>query len=265
MWGATVIVENFGGAGANIGNERVVKAPADGLTLLIASPSVATNQFLYRRLAYDPERDLVPISLVVLVPNVIIAKKALPVSTTAELIAYAKANPGALTYASSGVGTSGHLSAELFKSMTGTEMRLVAYRGGAPAVADVVGGNVDLNFANISSVIEQIRAGTVKCLGISTPKRSPLAPELVPIADAVPGFESSAYFGVMVRAGTPAPIVEKLEADLRTAMADPVVRKRLTDAVNEPVGSSAAEFADMLSRERQRFGALIRQLAIKLD
>ena len=265
MWGSPVVVENFGGAGGNIGNDRVAKAPTDGLTLLMASPALATNQYLYRRLAYDPERDLVPVSLVVLVPNVIIARKTLPVRSVGELIAYAKAEHDRLTYAHSGVGTSGHLSAELFKRVTGTGMRAVAYRGGAPAVADVLSGNVDLNFANISSVIEQIRSGTVKCLGISTPKPSSLAPELIPIADSVPGFESSAYFGIAMRAGTVPAILTKVEADVRTALTDPTGRKRLQDTVNEPVGSSAAEFAGLLARERERFGKLIADLGIKLD
>ena len=161
MWNAQLVVENVPGAGANIGMDRVAKGPTDGTMLLVISPNLALNRFMYSRLSYDPDRDITPISQVVSVPNLLCVRKTLPVNSVAELIAYAKANPGKLNYASSGVGTTIHLSAELFKAMTGTDMVHVAYRGSTPAVTDLVGGSVDLMFDNIPTSINLARDGQI--------------------------------------------------------------------------------------------------------
>ena len=264
-WASPVIIENIGGAGANIGTERVAKSQPDGSQILFTSPAIATNQFLYPNLNYDPERDLVPVSLSAVAPALLLARKTLPIQTMPELIAYAKANPGKLTYGHNGAGTATHMTGELFKRMAGVEMAGVTYRSGALAMNDVIGGNIDMLFDNISSSLPQVQATTVRCLGITSAKVHPPAPDLVPIADSVPGFEATAWFGVMMRAGTPAAIVARVEADAMEAAKDPSTRQRLAAIATEPVGSSAAEFATLIAAERQRWGKLIKDLAIKLE
>src|SRR5918998_3582119 len=186
MWGTTVIVENISGAAANIGMDRVAKGPTDGTTLLMVPPQIAINQYLYAKLAFDPEKDLLPIALVAQLPNILVVKKGLEVNSVKELIDHAKANPGKLNYASSGNGTTIHLSGELFKRMAQVDMKHIPYRGSAPAVNDLVAGQVDLMFDNAPSIIGQVRGGTVKPLGVTSLQRSPLLPELAPVAETVP-------------------------------------------------------------------------------
>ena len=192
MWHTSVIVENIAGAAGSIGMDRVAKGPTDGSTLLMVPPQIAINQFLYPKLAFDPEKDLIPIAQVASLPNILVVKKQLAeVNSVKDLIAYAKANPGKLNYASSGNGTTIHLSAELFKSMTGTSMNHIPYRGSAPAVNDLVGGQVDLMFDNATSIIGQVRGNTVKTLGVTSLKRSPLLPDLPTVAETVPGYDTA--------------------------------------------------------------------------
>ena len=264
-WGSPVVIENIGGAGANIGTDRVAKSAPDGATFLFTSPAIATNQFLYPNLAYDPERDLVPVSLSAVAPALLLARKTLPQNTLPELIAFAKANPGKLTYGHNGAGTATHMTGELFKRMAGVEMAGLAYRSGALAMNDVIAGNIDLLFDNISSSLPQVEGGTVRCLGISSARRHPPTPDLPPIADSVPGFEATAWFGVMMRAGTPPAILAKVEADAQAAAQDATLRERLAKIATAPVGSSAAEFATLIAAERQRWGKLIKDLAIRLE
>ena len=192
-------------------------------------------------------------------------RKDLPVGSVAELIAYAKTNPGKLNYASSGVGTTLHLSAELFKKMAGVDIAHVAYRGGAPALNDLVGQSVDLMFDNIPGVIGQARAGTVKALAITTAKRSSLAPEYPPIAETLPGYETTSWAGVGVRAGTPKEICERIEAETRTICRDQVLRERLASLVTEAVGSSGLEFAAFIAAERSKWANLIPGLKQRVD
>src|ERR1700754_3736423 len=212
LWHASVIVENIAGAAANIGMDRVAKVPTDGSTLFMVPPQIAINQYLYAKLAFDPEKDFVPIAQVASLPNILVVKKQLAeVKTVKEVIAYAKANPGKLNYASSGSGSTISLSRELFKAMTGTEMNHIPYRGSAPAVNDLVGGQVDLMFDNATSIIGQVRGNTVKALGVTTLKPTPLLPELKAVADTVPGYDTASWFGVGVRAGTPDDICAVIE------------------------------------------------------
>jgi tripartite-type tricarboxylate transporter receptor subunit TctC len=264
-WKTPVIVENVPGAGANIGNQRVAKGPTDGSQLVILSPSVATNQFLYSQLDYDPEKDLAPLCQVVSVPNLLCVRNTLEVKSTADLVAYARANPGKLNFASSGVGTTLHLSGELFNAMAGTKIVHVAYKGSAPAINDLMGGNVDLIFDNISSIIGQARQGTVKPLAITTAKRSSLAPEYPPIADALPGYDTTSWFGVGAPAGTPKEIRDIIERDTRAACQEPIVKERLASLVAETVGSSAAEFTAYITAERTKWGKLITGAGIHVD
>ena len=265
MWKVPTVVENIAGAGGNLGMDRVAKGPADGSQICIVPPGIATNQFLYPRVPFDPEKDFILLGHVASVPNLLCVRKDLPVNSVSELIAHAKANPGKLNYASSGIGTTVHLSAELFKRMAGVDMVHVAYRGSAPALNDLVGQNVDLMFDNITSIIGQARAGAVKPLGITLPRRSSLAPDYPPIADTVPGYDTTSWTGVAVRAGTPAAICDKIEADTKIICQDPILKERLAALVAEPVGSGAADFSAYVAAERAKWGKLITELKLRVE
>jgi tripartite-type tricarboxylate transporter receptor subunit TctC len=203
--------------------------------------------------------------MVASVPNLLCVRKDLPANSVAELIAYAKANPGTLNYASSGNGTTIHLSAELFKSMTGVDMVHVAYRGSAPALNDLVGQKVDLMFDNITSIIGQARAGSVKPLAITLGQRSSLAPEYPPIADTLPGYSTTSWTGVGVRAGTPKEICDKIEAGTRAICQDPLLKERLAGLVAETVGTNAVDTTAYIASERQKWGKLITDIKLKLE
>jgi tripartite-type tricarboxylate transporter receptor subunit TctC len=265
LWNAPTVVENVGGAGGNVGNDRVAKGPTDGSQILVMSPGIATNRFIYARLAYDPEADLVPLVRVASTPNLLSVRKGLPVSSVRELIAYAKANPGKLNFASPGVGTTVHLAGELFKKMAGVDMVHVAYRGSGPALIDLVGGSVDMLFDNISSVIPHVREGSVRALGITTLQRSPVAPEFPPIAETLPGYEVSAWWGIGVRAGTPEDICATIERDAQAVCRLADVRAHFGALAAETVGSSRAEFASFLTAEREKWGKLIAELKLRAE
>lgn len=265
MWGTSVIVENVPGGGTNIGIDRVAKSAPDGTTLGIIVPSLAINPFLMARMPYDPEKDIQPISLTVRIPNLLVVRKDLPVNSVAEFIAYVKANPGKLNFASAGVGSTIHLSGEIFKKMAGVEMTHVPYRGAGPAVNDLVAGQVDLMFADIPTVINLVRGGQLKGLGVTLGQRYSLAPEFPAIAETVPGYDVFSYFGVGVRAGTPEAIVRKLEADCIAVARDPAVKARLAALSAEVVGSTAAEFAALYKVEREKWGKLITDLKLKIE
>ena len=262
MWNASVVVENKGGAGGNIGTEQVARAEPNGDTLLLVSVGLATNPYLYPKLSWDPVADFAPVSLVAMVPNMLIAGHHLPVKSVAELMAYGKANPGKLTFASSGVGTSIHLSGELFKKMAGIDMTHVPYRGSAPAIQDIMGGRVDIMFDNITSSLAQVRGGTLKGLAITTAKRSPFAPDLPPVADALPGFDVSSWFAFFAPKKVPQPIVDRMAADTRLALADAGVKSKLDALAAEAVGSTPAELGAFLAKESDTWGKLIKGAAI---
>jgi tripartite-type tricarboxylate transporter receptor subunit TctC len=265
MWGASVIVENKAGGGANIGAEAVAHATPNGDTFVMTAPFMALNKYLYKKLQYDPEADFAHVSLVALVPNMLVAGKHLNISTVADLIAYGKTHQGKLTYASSGVGTSIHLAGELFKKMTGVDMVHVPYRGSAPAIQDIIGGRVDVMFDNITSSLEQVRSGQLKGIAITTAKRSKLAPDLPPVADTVPGYDVSSWFGFSAPARTPADIVERFAADVKTAIADPDVRAKLEGLAAEPIGSTPAEFTAFIKKESGVWGKLITEQGITAE
>ena len=265
LWGVPTIVENVAGAGGNLGMDRVAKGPTDGTQILIVPPGFTTNQFLYARMPFDPDKDILPLCNVASVPNLLCVKNGLPVKSVAELIAHAKANSGKLNYASSGIGTSIHLSAELFKAMTGTDMVVVHYRGSAPALNDILTGNVDLIFDNIPSIIGQARANAVRPLAVTTIKRSVHAPEYPTVAEAVPGFDVTSWVGVGVRAGTPKEICDKIEAGAKEICKDPKLIERLAGLVGEPIGDGADAFATYIAAERKKWGKLIGDLKIKAE
>jgi tripartite-type tricarboxylate transporter receptor subunit TctC len=267
VWKTTVVVENVAGAGGNVGMDRVAKGPTDGTVLFVVPPNLATNQFLYSKISFEMEKDLVPLSQVSKFCNIACVKKALgeEIKTVKDLIDYAKKNPGKLNYASSGVGTTIHLSAELFKKLAGVDMVHVAYRGSAPAVQDIVGGQVDVMFDNLPSIYPQVQAGNVRGLAVTQGTKSRFAPELPTVAETVPGFDVQSWFGIGVRSGVSAEIMKKVETDVMAVCKTDAVQKRLAVAGMETVGSSKAEFDTWVATERKRWGGLIADLKIKAD
>jgi tripartite-type tricarboxylate transporter receptor subunit TctC len=264
-WKTTVIVDNVPGAGANIGMTRVAQAPADGLNILIVPPNITTNPFLYEKMAFDAEKDIIPLSQVITQPNLLCVRKDLAVNSVAELIAYCKANPGKLNYASSGVGTTIHLSGELFKAMAGVDITHIPYKGSPQAVSDLLGGQVDLMFDNMPSIIPHAKSGAVKPLGITTATRSPTAPEYAPVADTIPGYAVSSWFGVGVRAGTPQPIQDLIETSVMEACTEAVVKERFGGLHAVTIGSNKADFQKFVASERAKWGKLITDLKIKAE
>jgi tripartite-type tricarboxylate transporter receptor subunit TctC len=264
-WAVPVIVENVPGANGNIGSERVAKGQADGTQLLIVTANIVTNAYLYSRLGYDPARDFMPISCIARLPNLLLVRNSLPVNSVAELIAYARAHPGKLNYGSPGVGSTPHLSAEIFRRMTGTEMVAVGYRGSAPALNDLVAGSIDVMFDNITSSINLVRGGKIKALAVTSPQRTPLAADFPTVAETVPGYDVTTFFGVVLRAGTPPDIVAKIEAATVALAKEPAVKERLASVSAEPVGSNAEDFERFLGSERSRWGRLITELDIRIE
>jgi tripartite-type tricarboxylate transporter receptor subunit TctC len=266
-WKTTVVVENVAGAAANVGMDRIAKGTTDGTTLFVVPPQIAINQFLYAKLNYDPEKDLLPISQISRFTNLLTIKKALgaEIKSTKDLIGYAKKNPGKLNFASAGVGSTIHLSGELFKKMAGVDMVHVAYRGSAPAVNDLVGGQVDLMFDNLPSIYPQAKAGNVVGLAVTSLRPSPFAPEYGTVAEVLPGYEVESWFGIGCKAGTPEEIVAKVEADLLAVCKTDAVRDRLKKVGMETVGSNRKGFGDWVTAERRRWGPLIADLKLKVE
>jgi tripartite-type tricarboxylate transporter receptor subunit TctC len=263
IWGTNLVVENKPGAGGNIGTEQVARGEKDGSQLLIVSVGMATNQFLYPKLNYDPVADFRPVSLLALVPNLLVVGNHVAARTVPELIAFAKANPGKLTYGSSGVGTSVHLSGELFRKLTGTDMVHLPYRGTAQATQDLIGGRIDLIFDNITQAVSHVRAGSIRALGITTAKRSPTAPEFTPIAETVPGFDVSSWFAIFAPRETPDSVLAKLSADTATVMSDTQVQQRMATLGAEVVASSPDQLAAFLKAEMDKWGKLITEAGIR--
>jgi len=263
-WGVSVVVENIAGAGSNIAFDRVAKGPADGTQILIVPPGLATNQFLYAKLAFDPAADFMPLALVATFPNLLCVRNSLPVNSMAELIAFAKANPGKLNYGSTGIGTTPHLASEMLKRMAGIDFATVHYRGSAPAVNDLLAGAVDVVIDNTTSIVPHARGGSVRALGISTLARWPLAPDYMPIADTVPGYQALAFSGIAVRAGTPKEICDSIETAVKAVCGEPVLKERMTGLLAEVVGSGSRQFGEFLAAERAKWGKLITDLKIRV-
>jgi tripartite-type tricarboxylate transporter receptor subunit TctC len=262
-WGARVLVENKPGAGGNIGSDQVAKAAPDGDNILIVSVGMATNPYLYDKLSYDPVKDFDPVTLIAMVPNILIAGKHTPYNSVKEFVDFAKANPGKVTYGSSGIGTSVHLSGELFQKIVGTKMQHVPYRGTALAIQDMIAGQIDVIFDNITASLPQARAGNVKALGITTARRSPFASDLAPIAETVPGFDVTSWFAFFVPKGTPRAIIDRINADTKRALAEAGVKEKMTALGAEAVGSSPEELAAFLKAESDKWGKLIKDVGIK--
>ncbi|WP_312566523.1 tripartite tricarboxylate transporter substrate binding protein [Diaphorobacter sp.] len=265
--GQPFVIENRPGAGGNIGADAVAKSPADGYTIMITSIGMATNKALYPRLSYDPVKDFAPISLLAIVPNVLVVNTAKTTDkSVADVIAHAKRDPGKLTYASAGNGTSIHLAGEVFASMAGLNLLHVPYKGSGPAVTDMLGGQVDLMFDSITSARPHIQAGKLRALGVTSAKRSATLPDVPTIAEAgVPGYEVSPWFAVFAPAGTPAAIVNKINAALIDAMKQPDTVAKFETIGAEPIGTTPQQLATHLDKELARWGALIKERDIRMD
>jgi len=262
--GQQVVVDNKPGAGNNLGAEIVAKAPADGHTLLMSNTSLTVSPYLYAKLGYDPMTDLVPVSQVNSAPLMLVLHPSVKASSVTELIALAKANPGKLNYGSGGVGSTPYLATELFKSMTGIDVVHVPYKGGAPALADLVAGQIAFMIENVPGTMPFVRDGKLKALAITSQKRSPLAPELPTMAEAgVPGYEMIGWNGVFVAKGTAPDIVDRLSRELATVIALPDVNAQMQKLGAEPVGSTPPEFAAFFKAEAARWGSIIKERGIK--
>jgi len=256
--GRSVVVENKGGAAANIGADYVAKSAPDGYTLLMATSTHATNPSLYKSLPYDFARDFTPISQIAFIPNLLVVNPGVPVATLSEFIKYVKETTRKVNYGSAGNGSSQHLSGALFNSMVGGNMEHIAYKGGAPATADLVGGQIQAVFAPLVEVLSFVQAGKLKALGITTNKRSPLLPEVPAIGEFLRGYEVALWNGILVPTGTPDAIVQKLNAAIVKVLGQPDIRKRLADQGSEPVGSSPAEFKQFIGTEMEKWKALVK-------
>jgi tripartite-type tricarboxylate transporter receptor subunit TctC len=265
--GQPVVVDNKPGAGGNIGAEIVAKAPADGYTILMGAVAThAINPTLYKSIGYDAIRDFAPITQVASTPNVLVVNPAVPAKDVKEFIAYAKANPGKLNFGSGSTGSAGHLAGELFKSMAGVDMAHIPYKGAAPAMQDLVAGQVQLMFDNWSSSRGQVQAGKIRALAVTTAKRSALAPDLPTVAESgLPGFDISTWFGIFAPAGTPKAALDRLHAEFVKALAAPDVREKMTNLGAEPVGNAPEEFAAYIRAEGEKYARVIKASGAKAD
>jgi len=262
--GQPFVVENRPGAGGNIGVDSVARAPADGHTMMIVANGMAVNQFLYAKLNHDPVKDFTPVSLLAVVPNVLVVNTGrLDVKTLGEVIERAKANPGKFTYASAGTGTSIHLAAELFASMAKVDMLHVPYKGSGPAVADLLGGQVDYMFDSVTSARPHILSGKLRPIAVTTAKRSSMLPDVPTVAEAgLPGYELAPWFAVFMPAGTPKEIVDTMQRELVAAMNLPAVKERFATIGAEPIGSSPEQLDAHLKAEIAKWGVVLKERGI---
>ncbi|MEA2964361.1 MAG: hypothetical protein QOI46_4459 [Alphaproteobacteria bacterium] len=264
-WGQPVVVENRTGAAGNIGAEAVAKAESDGYTLLSAPPPpLVINQNLYPKLGFDPS-EFVPIVIMGRVPNALVVNPKLPLNSVAEVIAYAKANPGKLTSATQGNGTTSHLTSELFQMMADVKFQHVPYRGSAPALTDLVAGSVDLMFDNLGVSLPLVKGGQLKLLGVATPKRMASLPDVPTIAETLPGFESAAWFAIVAPPKTPQAVVDKINADVNEALHQSDIVQRLTQLSAEPIGGTPQATAAYMREEIERWHKVIKAANVKLD
>ena len=263
--GQQFIIENRPGAGNNIGTETVVKADPDGYTVLLVNPANFINASLYVNLNFNFIRDIAPVASFNRVPNVMTVSKDVPAKNVAEFIAYVKANPGKVNMASSGNGTSVHLSGELFMAMSGAKMLHVPYRGAAPATTDLLGNRVQVMFDNMPSIIGHIRGGALRALAVTTATRSPELPDVPTVGETVPGYEASALFGMGAPKKTPPEIIAKLNREINAVLADPEVRKRLVELGGEPLIATPEEFGAMIAAETEKWEKVVKFADIKVE
>ena len=263
--GQSFVIENKPGAGNNLGTESVVKAPPDGYTMLLVNPANGINATLYKDLNFNVIRDIAPVAGIVRTPNVMEVTPSFPAKTVAEFIAYCKANPGKINMASSGSGTSVHLSGELFKSMTGCQMLHVPYKGAGPALTDLMGGQVDVIFDNLPSSVGHIKSGKLRALAVTSAERDPSMPDLPTIAETVSGYEATAWFGIGMPKGTPKDIIEKVNAEVNRALADPKMRARLAELGGKPIAGTPDDFGKVIAAETAKWEKVVISSGAKVE
>ena len=263
--GQSFVVENRPGGGTNIATEAVVRAPPDGYNLLLAAPANAINATLYDKLNFNFLRDTEPVAGIIRFPNVVVVNPSVPVKTIPELIAYAKANPGKLNMASSGNGSTIHMSGELFKMLTGTEMVHVPYRGGAPALTDLIAGQVHVMFDNIPTCAEHIKSGKLRGLAVTSTTRSEVLPDLPTLADFLPGYEASAWYGIVAPKSTPVEIISRLNKEINAVLADPAAKTRFAELGAILLPGSTADFGKLLADETEKWAKVVKFSGAKVD
>jgi tripartite-type tricarboxylate transporter receptor subunit TctC len=263
--GQQFVIENKPGAGNNIGTETVVKADPDGYTVLLINPANFINASLYVNLNFNFIRDIAPVAAFNRVPNIMTVSPGIKAKTVAEFIEYVKANPGKVNLASSGNGTSVHLSGEMFMAMTGAKMLHVPYRGAAPATTDLLGDRVQVMFDNMPSIIGHIRGGALRALAVTTATRSPELPDVPTVGETVPGYEASALFGMGAPKKTPPEIIAKLNKEINAVLADPEVKKRLIELGGDPVIATPEEFGAMIAAETEKWEKVVKFAGIKIE
>jgi tripartite-type tricarboxylate transporter receptor subunit TctC len=263
--GQPFVIENRPGAGTNIGIEAVVRSAPDGYTLLLVPGSVTVNATLYDKLSFNFIRDIAPVAMISTLPLVMEVNNAVPAKTVSEFVAYVKANPGKVSMASGGSGSTSHVGGELFKMLTGIDMLHVPYRGGAPALTDLIGGQVQVMFSPLPESLESIKGGSVRALAVTTAERSQALPDVPTVGDTVPGFEASTWQGIGAPKNTPPEIVDKLNTEINAALADPKIKARLADLGSLPRAMSPAEFERYIVAETEKWGKVIRAAKITLQ
>ena len=263
--GQQFVIENKPGAGNNIGTESVVNAEPDGYTILLVNPANYINATLYSKLSFNFLRDIAPVAAFHRTANVMTVNKDITAKTVAEFIAYVKANPGKVNMASSGNGTSVHLSGEMFMMLSGAKMQHIPYRGAAPAITDMLGGQVQVIFDNMPSIIQHIRSGSLRALAVTTAEKSPLLPDVPTIGETVPGYEASALFGMGAPKKTPPEIIAKLNADVNAVLADPVVKAKLVDLGGEPLIGPPEAFGKMIAAETDKWSKVVKAAGLQVD
>ena len=264
--GQPVLIDNKPGANTNIGADFVAKAAPDGYTLCLSGMTLSTNPSLYAKLPYDPQKDLAPVILLATSGNVLVVNPALGVSNVTELVALARARPGALHFGTPAIGSTGHLAGEMFNSMAGVKVAPIHYKGAAQALTDLIGGNIEMTFDNIPAALQYIRNGRLRALGVTSARRSSVLPETPTIAEAgLAGYDISAWFGITTTAGTPRDVIERLNAETRKALANPSVVERIAALGFDPAGGSSEQFGNLIRNDLVRLGRIIRESGATAD
>ncbi len=265
-WGQPVLVENRPGAGSTLGADMVAKSPADGYTLLMGAAHHTIAQSVYAKLPYHFGRDFAPVSVIAVVPNMVVVNAAVPARTIEEFVALAKSQPGKLNYGTAGAGTAHHLIGEMFKLQAGVDLQHIPYKGSAPAVSDLVGGQVQVMFDTVTSGLPQVKAGKTRALAVTTAKRSSALPDVPTLSETVlPGFDVGTWFGVLAPAGTPAAVIEKIRAEIDQMVNAPDIRKQFLEMGAEPVGNTPAQMAAQIKSELTSYEALAKQIRLVVD
>lgn len=265
-WGQPVVVENKAGAGATLGADMVAKSPADGYTLLMGAAHHTIAQSVYAKVPYHFGRDFAPVSVIAMVPNMLVVNAAVPARTIEEFVALAKSQPGKLNYGTAGAGTAHHLIGEMFKLKAGVDLQHIPYKGSAPAVADLVGGQVQVMFDTVTSGLPQVKAGKTRALAVTTAKRSAALPDVPTLSETVlPGFDVGTWFGILAPSGTPPAVIEKIRAEIEQMVKAPEIRKQLLEMGAEPVGNTPAQMAAQIKSELTAYEALAKQIKLVVD